>query len=117
MIKKTSSNKIRQKRHLKIRQNIFGTMQRPRLVVFRSNTALYAQVIDDTKGHTLVSADFKEANLVGLNIKNAKALGLFLGTKALKEGIKSVVFDRGGYLYTGRVKGFAQGAREAGLDF
>jgi large subunit ribosomal protein L18 len=117
MIKKTSSNEVRKKRHERIRNHVVGTSLRPRLVVFRSNTAIYAQIIDDTKGHTLVSADSKEAKVSGSNIENSKKVGLLLGQKALKLDIKKVVFDRGGYIYTGKVKALADGAREAGLDF
>jgi large subunit ribosomal protein L18 len=117
MIKKTSSNEIRRDRHLRIRNHISGTQSRPRLVVFRSNTGIYAQVIDDVKQHTLVCASTKEAGLKGSNIENAKKVGLLLGKKALEAGITKVVFDRGGYIYTGKVKALADGAREAGLDF
>ncbi|MDR2867399.1 MAG: 50S ribosomal protein L18 [Acholeplasmatales bacterium] len=117
MIKKISSNEVRLERHLRIRNHINGTQLRPRLVVFRSNSAIYAQIIDDVRQHTLVSASTKEAALKGSNIENAKKVGLLIGKKAIDAGITKVVFDRGGYIYTGKVKALADGAREAGLDF
>jgi large subunit ribosomal protein L18 len=116
MIKKISSNDARKKRHLRVRKQVTGTDLRPRLNVFRSNTAIYVQVIDDVKQHTLVSANSKELHL-GKNMEAAKAVGKLIAEKALKAGIKQVVFDRGGYLYHGRVKALADAAREAGLEF
>ncbi len=116
MIKKISSNVSRQKRHLRIRNNVVGTPERPRLNVFRSNTAIYVQVIDDQNQNTLTSANSKELKL-GANIEAATAVGKAVAEKALKLGIKKVVFDRGGYLYHGRVKALADAARAAGLEF
>ena len=120
MIKKTSKNVSRQKRHLRIRQTIKGTESKPRLNVYRSNTQIYAQVIDDVNGKTLCSASSldKELKLTnGSNIEAAKAVGALLAKKALAAKIETVVFDRGGYLYHGRVKALAEAAREAGLKF
>lgn len=116
MIKKKSSNEMRQKRHLRIRKHINGTPDRPRLNVFRSNTALYVQIIDDVAQTTLTSANTKELKLNG-NLEGATALGKAIAEKALKLGIKKVVFDRGGYLYHGRIKALAEAARAAGLEF
>ena len=117
MIKKISSNVIRQKRHLRIRKTIEGTAARPRLNVYRSNSALYVQIIDDVKQTTLVSARTQELGLKHSNIETAKAVGKLIAEKALAQGIVSVVFDRSGYLYHGRVKALAEAAREAGLQF
>jgi len=120
MINKLSRNKARQKRHLRIRQTLVGTEARPRLNVFRSNTNIYAQVIDDKSGKTLCSASSldKELKLTnGSNIEAAKAVGALIAKKALAAKIETVVFDRGGYLYHGRVKALAEAAREAGLKF
>lgn len=120
MINKLSRNKARQKRHLRIRQTLVGTEARPRLNVFRSNTNIYAQVIDDKSGKTLCSASSldKELKLTnGSNVEAAKAVGALLAKKALAAKIETVVFDRGGYLYHGRVKALAEAAREAGLKF
>lgn len=116
MIKKISSNESRQKRHLRIRKHVVGTSERPRLNVFRSNTGLYVQIIDDQAGHTLVSASTKELKL-GKNLEAAESLGKLVAEKALKKGITKVVFDRGGYLYHGRIKALADAARAAGLEF
>lgn len=117
MINKPSSNVTRQKRHLRIRQTVSGTAERPRLSVYRSNTALYVQVIDDTKHQTLVAASSKEANAKGSNIQAAQAVGKLIAKKALDAGITAVVFDRSGYLYHGKIKALAEAAREAGLQF
>ena len=120
MIKKQNSNVARLKRHLRVRKNISGTAQRPRLNVFRSSKNIYAQIIDDTKGITLVSASSLDAALketYGGNCEAAKAVGKLVAEKALEKGIKAVVFDRGGYIYHGRVAALAEGAREAGLEF
>ncbi len=117
MIRKISSNVIRQKRHLRIRKTIEGTAARPRLNVYRSNSALYVQIIDDAKQTTLVSARTQELGLKHSNIETAKAVGKLIAEKALAQGIVSVVFDRSGYLYHGRVKALAEAAREAGLQF
>ena len=120
MINKESKNVTRQKRHLRIRQNLAGTAARPRLNVFRSNKQIYAQVIDDTTGNTLCSASSldKELNLKnGSNIEAAKAVGELVAKRALDLKIEAVVFDRGGYLYHGRVAALAEAARAAGLKF
>ncbi len=122
MIKKVDRNKKRQKRHLRMRNHIQGTPERPRLNVFRSASNIFVQVIDDTKGVTLVSAssidkDLKE-KAEGLNkTETAKMIGQEVAKKSLAKGIETVVFDRGGYLYHGRVKSLADGAREGGLKF
>ncbi len=120
MVSKKSKNVTRQVRHLRIRKNISGTSTTPRLVVYRSNTNIYAQVIDDVKGVTLVSASSidKEMKLAnGSNIEAAKQVGALVAKRALEAKIENVVFDRGGYLYHGRVKALAEAAREAGLKF
>ncbi len=102
---------------LSIRKKISGTDVKPRLSVFRSNTSIYAQLIDDVQGHTLAAASSKELGLKNGNVENAKAVGAKIAEKALAAGISSVVFDRNGYLYHGRVKAVADGAREGGLKF
>ncbi len=117
MIKKLSKNETRQKRHLRIRKIVTGTAERPRLSVYRSNKAIYAQIIDDVKQTTLVSARSQEVGLTHSNIESAKAVGKLIAEKALAKGITAVVFDRSGYLYHGRIKDFADAAREAGLQF
>lgn len=119
MINKKNSNVARIKRHQRVRKNISGTAERPRLNVFRSLNHIYAQIIDDTKGITLVSASTmdKEFKEYGGNCEAAKAVGKMVAEKALEKGIKAVVFDRGGYVYHGRVASLAEGAREGGLDF
>ena len=119
MLQKEDKNKTRQKRHLRVRNHIIGTPERPRLNVFRSLSNIYAQVIDDVKGVTLVSASTldKEFEGYGGNIEAAKAVGKAVAEKAVAAGIKSVVFDRGGYVYHGRVAALAEGAREGGLEF
>lgn len=122
MITKADKNQLRIKRHLRSRKKIVGTTERPRLNVFRSNSHIYAQIIDDTKGVTLVSAstldkELKETIANGCNKDSAKAVGTLIAKRAIEAGIKKVVFDRGGYIYHGRVLELANGAREAGLDF
>lgn len=117
MIKQNSKNEKRRKRHFRIRKIVNGTADRPRLSVYRSNKAIYVQLIDDVNQHTLLSANTKELNLEHANIESAKKLGELVAKKALDKGIKKVVFDRGGYLYHGRVKALADSAREAGLQF
>lgn len=120
MVSKKDRNKSRLVRHLRIRKNLSGTSTLPRLDVYRSNANIYAQVIDDVKGVTLVSASSidKELKLAnGGNIEAAKAVGALVAKRALEKGIEAVVFDRGGYLYHGRVKALADAAREAGLKF
>ena len=119
MIKKTSSNVARLKRHNRVRSKISGTPEMPRLCVFRSLKNISAQIIDDTTGNTLVAASSLEAAFEGLgsNKEAAKKVGLMVAEKALAKGIKTVVFDRGGYVYHGRVQELAEGAREGGLEF
>jgi len=115
--------KARKKRHVRIRSKVFGTTERPRLVVYRSLKNLEGQVVDDEKGSTLVgmSSLSKELDQSGLEKKNkveiSRLLGMTLARRALEKGVKQVVFDRGGYIYHGRVKAFAEGAREGGLKF
>ncbi|MCI8331114.1 MAG: 50S ribosomal protein L18 [Bacilli bacterium] len=117
MIKKESKNVSRIKRHARIRKNLSGTSETPRLNVFRSNTNIYAQIIDDVKGVTLVSASSLNMKLKKNDIEAATKVGTEVAEKAIKAGIKEVVFDRGGYAYHGRVKALADAAREAGLKF
>ena len=119
MFNKQDKNKARQKRHLRVRNHISGTAERPRLNVFRSLSNIYAQVIDDVNGVTLVSASSndKDFNAYGGNIEAAKAVGAAVAKRALEKGITEVVFDRGGYVYHGRVAALADAAREAGLKF
>ncbi len=117
MIKKISKNESRSKRHLRIRKIVNGTVERPRLSVYRSNKAIYAQLIDDVNQTTLFSARSQEAGLTHSNMDAAKAVGKLIAEKALAGGVKQVVFDRSGYLYHGRIKALADAAREAGLQF
>ena len=122
MINKASRNVIRQKKHLKIRSRFSGTTERPRLAVYRSNNHVYAQVIDDTVGKTIVSASTVEkkvaSELKKTNDTDAAAyVGKVIAERALAANIKEVVFDRGGFIYTGKVKALAEAAREAGLVF
>ena len=120
MARKSSRNIARAKRHLRLRRHISGTAARPRLNVFRSNANIYAQVIDDVAGNTLVSASSLDKDLkstYGGNAAAAKAGGEAVAKKAIAAGIEEVVFDRGGYIYHGRVAALAEGAREAGLKF
>jgi large subunit ribosomal protein L18 len=113
-----SKNVIRLRIHKRIRRRVRGTQQRPRLAVFRSVKHIYAQVIDDTQGHTLVAAaSTQEMKTGGGNLSGAKAIGKLVAERAQDKGIKAVVFDRGGYLYHGRVKALAEAARAAGLEF
>ena len=115
---KTSKNQIRQRIHTRIRRRVRGTSERPRLAVFRSVKHIYAQVIDDTQGQTIAAAgSVEKAAGSGGNIAGAKAIGKLVAQRAQDKGIKSVVFDRGGYHYHGRVKALADAAREAGLEF
>jgi len=112
----------RQRRHWRVRKRVTGVPERPRLCVFRSLRYIYAQVIDDEDGRTLVAADSREPGLLDngasrRNIDAARAVGKTIGERAKSAGIARVVFDRGGYLYHGRVRGLAEGAREAGLEF
>ena len=122
MISKIDKNAIRQKRHYRMRKNIVGTAERPRLNVYRSTVNIYAQVIDDSIGHTLASASTLDAEikaqLEGKTKKEAaKLVGELVGKRALAKGVTKVVYDRGGYNYTGRVAELAAGAREADLEF
>ena len=117
MIKRPNTNAQRLKRHKRVRGKISGTPERPRLNVFRSNANIYAQIIDDTKGVTLVSASTLNVESEGTKTDAAKAVGVAVAKKALEAGITKVVFDRGGNLYHGRIQALAEGAREAGLDF
>ena len=122
MIKKQSRSEVRAKKHLKVRKRISGTPERPRMAVFRSNNHMYVQVIDDTAGNTLVSASTLQKEVKdGLektnNIDAAAKLGSVIAKRAIDKGIKTVVFDRGGYIYHGKVKALAEAAREAGLEF
>jgi len=122
MVKKESRQEVRVKKHNRIRNRFSGTAERPRLSVFRSNNHMYAQIIDDTVGNTLVSASTLQkdvkANLEKTNNVDAAAcLGKVIAEKAIEKGIKDVVFDRGGFIYHGRIKALADSAREAGLEF
>jgi len=122
LLRKGNKNAARQKRHYRLRNKVAGTTQRPRLNVFRSLTHMYAQIIDDSTGNTIVAAstldkDVREAVEYGGNIGAAKAVGAAVAKKAIEKGIKQVVFDRGGYIYHGRVAALAEAAREAGLEF
>lgn len=117
MKKEYPRKKIRTHKHKRMRFRITGTPERPRLAVFRSAKHIYAQIIDDVKGVTLVSASTLNANAEGTKTDAAKAVGEAVAKKALDAGITKVVFDRGGNIYHGRIKALAEGAREAGLDF
>ena len=117
MIRKESKNDMRIKRHRKIRRTLSGTDVTPRLCVFRSNQAIYAQLIDDVKGVTIASSSSLELKLKNNNLEAAAAVGKDIAEKAKKAKIKTVVFDRGGYLYHGCVKALADAARENGLEF
>jgi large subunit ribosomal protein L18 len=119
MIHKIEKNEIRSRIHKRIRRKVRGTEARPRLAVFRSVAHIYAQVIDDSKGQTMVAASSveKAAKTNGGNVAAAKAIGKAIAQRAQEKGIKQVVFDRGGYQYHGRVKALAEAAREAGLEF
>ena len=119
MIKRPDTRGQRIKRHNRVRGKISGTAERPRLCVFRSESNIYAQIIDDVAGNTLVSASSVEKGFEGNggNCDAAKKIGAAIAERALKKGIEDVVFDRGGYIYHGRVKALAEGAREGGLKF
>ena len=122
MVKKESRSEIRAKKHRRVRNNLAGTAERPRLAVFRSNNHMYAQIIDDTLGNTLVSActldkDVKDAVEKTNNVDAAAQVGTVIAKKALDKGITTVVFDRGGFIYQGKIKALADAAREAGLTF
>lgn len=122
MVSKGNRSEIRRNKHRRLRSRLSGTPDRPRLAVFRSNNHMYAQVIDDVAGNTIVSAstlqgDVKEGLDKTNNVEAAAKLGTVIAKKALDNGIKEVVFDRGGYIYQGKVKALADAAREAGLQF
>ena len=118
MIKKESRNAKRIRRHERLRKKISGTPECPRLNVFRSNAHIQAQIIDDVNGHTLASASSVDMKLPnGSNVEAAKLVGAEIAKRAAAKDIKKVVFDRGGYMYTGRVQALADAAREAGLEF
>ena len=119
MVSNVNKNAMRLKRHVRVRGKISGTPERPRLNVFRSNANIYAQIIDDVNGVTLVSANTLEKDFEGAagNCEAAKKVGAVLAERAKAKGIEVVVFDRGGYIYHGRVAALAEGAREAGLKF
>ena len=122
MINKKDKNKIRKVRHLRLRKKISGTAERPRLCVYRSLNGIYAQLIDDTQGVTLAAASTVEAELKAkvaelTKTEAAKEVGKAIAQRAVDKGCKSVIFDRGGYIYTGRVAALAEGAREGGLEF
>jgi len=122
MFNKIDKNAVRVGRHYRMRKNLAGTAERPRLNVYRSTTHIYAQVIDDTAGNTLVAASTLDADIKGKltgksKVEQAALVGELVGARAKAKGVSKVVFDRGGYLYTGRVAALADGARKAGLDF
>lgn len=117
MIKQINRKEIRAKKHRRIRNKISGTAEFPRLCVFRSNKHIHAQIIDDVAGHTLAAATSLEIKDGGSDKETAAQVGKLIAEKALKAGVKSVVFDRSGYIYHGRVQALADGAREGGLEF
>ena len=122
MVSKKSRSEIRRKKHMKLRNRFSGTAERPRLAVFRSNNHMYDQIIDDTVGNTLVAASTLQkdvkANLEKTNnVEAAAYLGKVIAERALEKGVKDVVFDRGGFVYHGKIKALADAAREAGLNF
>ena len=122
MVSKESRQLVRAKKHMKIRNRFSGTAERPRLAVFRSNNHMYAQIIDDTVGNTLVSASTLEKEIKAElektnNVDAAAYLGTVIAKRAIEKGIKEVVFDRGGFIYQGKVAALADSAREAGLEF
>ena len=122
MVSKESRAKVRVKKHMKIRNRFSGTALRPRLAVFRSNNHMYAQIIDDTVGNTLVAASTVEKEIKAElektnNVDAAAYLGTVIAKRAIEKGIKEVVFDRGGFIYQGKIAALADAAREAGLEF
>ena len=122
MVSKESRSKVRAKKHMRLRSRLSGTAQKPRLAVFRSNNHMYAQIIDDTVGNTLVAAstlqkDVKAELEKTNNVDAAAKLGTVIAKKALEKGITTVVFDRGGFIYQGKIQALAEAAREAGLQF
>ena len=122
MVSKKSRNEVRVNKHRKLRNRFSGTAERPRLAVFRSNNHMYAQIIDDTVGKTLVSASTVQKEVKAElektnNVDAAAYLGTVIAKRAIEKGIKAVVFDRGGFIYQGKIKALAEAAREAGLEF
>ena len=122
MVSKESRQLVRAKKHMKIRNRFSGTAERPRAAVFRSNNHMYAQIIDDTVGNTLVSASTLEKEIKAElektnNVDAAASLGTVIAKRAIEKGIKEVVFDRGGFIYQGKIAALADAAREAGLEF
>ena len=122
MVKKVSRSEVRAKKHMRIRNRFSGTAERPRLAVFRSNNHMYAQIIDDVEGKTLVAASTAEKEVKAEldktnNVEAAAYVGTVIAKRALEKGIKTVVFDRGGFIYQGKVAALADAAREAGLEF
>jgi large subunit ribosomal protein L18 len=122
MVRKESRQNVRVKKHMRIRNRFSGTAERPRLAVFRSNNHMYAQIIDDTVGNTLVAASTLEKEIKAElektnNVDAAAYLGTVIAKRALEKGIKEVVFDRGGFIYQGKIAALADAAREAGLEF
>ena len=122
MISKKSSSEVRRKKHRRLRNHLSGTSARPRLAVFRSNNHMYAQIIDDTVGNTLVAASTVEKEIAAElqytnNVEAAAYVGTVIAKRALEKGITTVVFDRGGFIYQGKIKALADAAREAGLEF
>jgi large subunit ribosomal protein L18 len=122
VLKRFERNQERQKRHMRVRAKVYGTPERPRLNVYRSNCHIYAQIINDEEGHTLVSAstldkELKDKLSSTSNKEAARLVGELIGKRAVERGISKVVFDRGGYQYHGKIKELAEGAREAGLEF
>ena len=119
MFKKADRKEARERRHLRVRKKVFGTPERPRLSVYRSEKNIYAQIIDDVNAVTLVAASslYKAIEVKGSNKEAAKLVGELVAKRAIEKGINDVVFDRGGYVYHGRVEALASGAREAGLKF
>ena len=119
MVKKTDRKMERQRRHIRVRRKISGTAERPRLCIYRSNNNIYAQIIDDVAGNTLVSASTldKEVKTKKSNIEAAKEVGTLIAKRAVSKNIKTVVYDRSGYIYHGIVKELAEAAREGGLEF
>ena len=122
MVSKKSRSEVRAKKHMKIRNRFSGTAERPRLAVFRSNNHMYAQIIDDTVGNTLVSASTLEKEIKAElektnNVDAAAYLGTVIAKRAIEKGISEVVFDRGGFIYQGKIAALADAAREAGLEF
>ena len=122
MINKASRSEIREKKHRRLRHHLNGTATTPRLAVFRSNKHIYAQIIDDTVGNTICAASTMEADIKSKveftnTVEAAKVVGETVAKKAIEKGIKEVVFDRGGFVYTGKIQALADAAREAGLQF